>query len=327
MRGKATIEWELDWPEPLTQTEKEEWLDRYLVVMVETDSAVPGSATPVSVQSLRAVLGTSIDVDPGDPQGYSSTKRRELTLVPIELSSHGSDYYNRRIDNIAAAWPDEPLNLYVTGITPEMMAANPSLVTWSTDGAALTPAPHMGEVDLTWSSTGLKEVTVTVAGNTLTAMVDVPDVGYIPFLVAVFSQPVAATALDEGRYKAEAWAAQFHSKDEGEEGNAAQHSYWNAFAASDMLVTQAATLYITTAYEYQARAAGHSAFDSSMDLHNNLVGVGVNHTNFLGFPAQEAIKNELRGLLRSGEMRVIAWKGNLMLVKSVTRKKFFPTWW
>ncbi len=95
----------------------------------------------------------------------------------------------------------------------------------------------------------------------------------------------------------------------GENGNfgnvpckdAIRHSYWNALCASDALVSNQATLFVTTAHEYNNkwgintignRADAQQAFNSTMDLHNNALGRATVHS-ILGIPNGPAILVDL----------------------------------
>jgi hypothetical protein len=94
----------------------------------------------------------------------------------------------------------------------------------------------------------------------------------------------------------------------GPQRDAFRHAYWSSLSVSHILVTEQHVLLVTTGHEHDNRDNDHQqAFNSSMDLHNNSIGVTINHTTILGTPDRTPIKNDINQQYTNGGLWI--WAG------------------
>lgn len=94
--------------------------------------------------------------------------------------------------------------------------------------------------------------------------------------------------------------------------DAIRHSYWTAMCASDLFVSNAATLLVATAHEHNNKfgvpnffwqtGAPQDSFNSTMDLRNNNIGLGTGHFTEFGTPNFTAILKDLENQYQQGLM-------------------------
>ena len=272
------------------------------------------------------------------PTDFDIQDSVRVLLLPVEIkaTSHGLPpagsigKYNKdpdvgSVDNLIAVWPAEELVLTVE--LPEPFKSNPpaGLITWT--APSHTVPDRTTEFTFTWLDTGVKTITINIGGTPFKVVVDVPNVGNTsegdayaavdPISGAsIFLYGAAAVSYTELHY------GNVPRKD------AMRHSYWNAQCVSDALVSNQATIFVTTAHEYGNKWSTHDqAFNTTMDLHNNAVGRATVHSH-LGFPDQQAILADLTQKYAAGVLWI--WDGERpqgdsegILSKS-DRTKIFP---
>ncbi|WP_029190182.1 DUF6973 domain-containing protein [Verrucomicrobium spinosum] len=201
------------------------------------------------------------------------------------------------------------------------------IVKWTIPDSTQTVADDVLETPrLQWSSsTGLKEIKITIGGRDFKVWLDVPDVGTMSELtwasILVNSGPAGAAGV------VNAWAhnevARSWSLDASNshllksEQNALKHSCWMALCASDVTVGPAWAALLGTAHEYENKLKGSYPFESTMDYHNNLVGTTVIHP--LDFTGAQ-IRADLLTRLGNGTLWVWDSKGNEFTGFRATRK-------
>ena len=275
----------------------------------------------------------------GNPIAPSAQTKSVVVLVPVEIkaTSHGLPplgsipKYNKSprvgsVDNLISVWPAEELMLTVE--LPEPFKSNPpaGLITWTSPGH--TVPDRTTEFTFTWLDAGIKNLTINIDGTVFKVVVDVPSVGNV-------TQADAYAAIDPfSAASIYAYGGTAVLYTENEFGNvprkdAMKHSYWNALCASDALVSNQATIFVTTAHEHSNKWIEHEqAFNTSMDLHNNEVGRATVHS-ILGIPNGTAILNDLTQKYAAGILWI--WDGERpqgssegILSKSDRTKIFLP---
>ena len=121
--------------------------------------------------------------------------------------------------------------------------------------------------------------------------------------------------------------------------DAIRHSYWTALCASDILVDHHAALYVTTAHEHNNKwntgtfggpgKGPQHAFNSTMDLRNNLIGIATGHFTGIGTPDRPAILQDLNQQYQQGLMWIYdgneeEFKSKGILSKSNRQKIYSP---
>lgn len=241
--------------------------------------------------------------------------KKKAKLLPVDIRTPSIPYSDGStpagpVNNIVSVWPDDTIELLVdlSGVLTESTLP-PNTITWSAPGIAV--AANTMNATLSWSTSGTRQIEITIGESRKHVAIDVPDVGSLSASTAAAIDPFgAANALLYANLAAN-WAASVHTDDDRDhtepgKANALQHSYWNALMASDILLGPAKALFFSTAHEFTGRAGGAVAFDSTMDLHNNFIGSLVSHTSHLGVGDQSAIKSELLSRLSAGDLWIVA---------------------
>lgn len=263
---------------------------------------------------------------PLEVQAYEYQLDSETQPTDELLPKQGS------IDSLAGIWDDRSITIKV--ILPEGFKDNPppNFVTWQVEDQSGTIPVNSLEHTFTWPTSGIKKVTINFPMAKLKKYVhvDVPNVGTTSELEA------KAYFLATGRWFAGAeflsysemarnWAAsQTHLREAQQ--NALKHAYWMGLCASSIGIGPADAIYYGRAHEHTNRTSGYPAYDSTMDLHNNEVGATVIYTEpYLGFPIENAVKQDVLNKLTNGELWV--WdgprkskEGNRLILKSNYKK-------
>lgn len=242
------------------------------------------------------------------------------------------------VDNLISVWPTEELKITIE--LPEPFKSNPpvGLINWNVTG--YTVPRQTSEFTFNWLNTGFKRITINVGRSAFNVVVDVPDVGNISqgdallALDPITAASVVAFGLNAINYTND--PANFPSV--VPKKDAIRHSYWTALCASDILVDNQGVLFVTTAHErnnkwgvstFGSFRRSQQAFNSTMDLHNNLVGLATAHMTMIGTPDRSAILQDLNQKYQQGLMWI--YDGNTseaasegILSKSNQQKIFLP---
>ena len=259
-----------------------------------------GPAGPDGARTLDKIRGSSLTIElkvthPQNPGPTGSAAKYNNT--PNEGSA----------DNLFATWPNEQFRVNVN-ILPTSFANNlpEGFIKWSVAG--YTIPDNTTEHTFSWTSTGIKEITVEFpsSGITKKIRVDVPGVG-------ILSQGAAATLIGTPSVfvLANAQEAIDYSNNNfsvGPQRDAFRHAYWMSLSVSQLGVAQWEALLISTGHEHDNRDDDHQqAFNSTMDLHNNSIGSGIIHTTLMGTPDTTPIRNDVIQQYTNGGLWI--WAG------------------
>ncbi len=279
---------------------------------------------------------------------FAAQPRINLLPVQIKATSNGfpptglpgkysSTPKKGSVDNLISVWPAEELKIIIE--IPEPFKSNPpaGLITWNAPGH--TVPDQTTEFTFSWLDTGSKTITITIGGSTFKVVVDVPNVGNI-------SQGDALLALDPitaASVVAFGIEAMNYSNDPANfpsvvpKKDAVRHSYWTALCASDILVDNQGVLFVTTAHEHNNKwgvstfggsTAPQQAFNSTMDLRNNLIGIATSHMTGIGTPDRPAVLQDLNQQYQQGLMWI--YDGSTSeaasegILSKSNRQKIFP---
>ena len=258
---------------------------------------------------------------PENPADEPMNKTARLLPVEIKVSSakppagtSGAKYTSPdrptkgSADNLFSVWPGEDFTVKVK--LPESFQLPPGLIKWTVAGGSIPD--NTKEHTFNWSTTGTKHVEIKVGQSKFSVWVDLPDVGSLSQGDALFAvDPISSASLAlygviALTHANQTWPAAVPKKD------AIRHSYWMAMCASDMLVSNSAVLLVSTAHEHNNKfgvpnffwqtGAPQDAFNSTMDLRNNLIGLSTEHFTALGTPDYTAILQDLDNFYQQGLM-------------------------
>ena len=242
------------------------------------------------------------------------------------------------VDNLISVWPAEELKITID--IPEPFKSNPpaGLISWNAPGH--TVPEQSTEFTFRWLDTGAKTITITIGGSKFKVVVDLPNVGNT-------SQGDALLALDpitSASVVLYGVEAMNYSNDKANfptdtpKKDSIRHSYWTALCASDILVDRHGVLNVTTAHEHNNKwnigtfggpgKGPQHAFNSTMDLRNNLIGIATGHFTGIGTPDRPAILQDLNQQYQQGLMWIYdgneeEFKSKGILSKS-NRQKIYP---
>ena len=207
--------------------------------------------------------------------------------------------------NLLSVWPNEPIKLKVRLPGPFYTSSNlPSnFVTWDAPGHTI--AANSLDATLQWplslAGDPVKEVKITIGGIEFKVYVKVQAVGLFSELEAAFIAPNAGAMMVYYRQEAIDYGATFPA---GPEQDAMRHSYWCSLAVSTTGVFAGDVDLVSTGHEHTNCYDDHQqAFNSTMDIKNNAIGRGVNHTSG-GHPDRTPIKTDLTAKYAAGEMYI-----------------------
>lgn len=273
-----------------------------------------------------------------------------VLLLPIEIkaTSHGfpptglQGKYDKTpkkgsVDNLISVWPSEEITLTIE--IPEPFKSNPppGLISWNAPGH--TVPDQTTEYKFKWTDTGTKTVTITVGSSTFKVVIDHPNVGNTSQGDALLAiDPISAASIVLYGVQAMNYSnnpANFPTVTPKKD--AIRHSYWTALCASDILVDNQAVIFVTTAHEHNNKwgvstfggsTAPQQAFNSTMDLRNNLIGIATSHMTMIGTPNESAILQDLNNQYQQGLMWI--YDGNTSetasegILSKSNRQKIYP---
>ena len=245
-------------------------------------------------------------------------------LLPVEIKATSNGFpptglpgkysatpKNGSVDNLISVWPAEKLKITIE--IPEPIKSNPpaGLFTWNAPGH--TVPDQTTEFTFSWTDTDTKVITITVGGTEFKVFVDIPNVGTISQADALLAlDPITAASVVNFGIEALNYSndpANFPSV--VPKKDAIRHSYWTALSASDILVDNQGALFVTTAHEHNNKwgvsttggaTRPQQAFNSTMDLRNNLIGIATGHMTRIGTPDRSAILQDLNSQYQQGLM-------------------------
>ncbi|MDD2598156.1 MAG: hypothetical protein PHO37_02865 [Kiritimatiellae bacterium] len=287
----------------------------------------PLSTLTFSSSSLPQTLYVTSS-EPGEytlklvPQGLNSGDAVKLTVVKVDMKvSHpqnpgptgsAAKYINSpnigSANNLFSTWQNELFQASVNIEPVELVDNLPAgFIKWIVAG--FTISDNTTEYIFAWSSSGIKEIVIELSscGITKKVCVDIPNVGVLgQTAAAMLVGPTAATLI--ASYAQDSIDYSNNNFPIGPHRDAYRHAYWNSLSASHILVTKQQALLVTTGHEHDNRDDDHQqAFNSTMDLHNNSVGIAINHTTFLGTPDEAVIQNDISLQYSNGGLWI--WDG------------------
>jgi hypothetical protein len=204
--------------------------------------------------------------------------------------------------NLFSVWPDEKFEVEISGLDAGILPDD--FIVWSVTGESIDPNTLSHEFQ--WNTPGRKWLPFQVGSKQHKVWVDVPEVGQLSQADAALSMPPWATA------QIGSWAV--YTLDYTNNNypltprrDALRHSMWCSLSVSDGYVTIAHVLLFSTGHEYDNKHHAtnpQQAFNSTMDLFNNLVGIEViiNFPTIPPTPNIEWIKLNLENQYNGGKM-------------------------
>jgi len=282
--------------------------DRFEAVALDSESSEPALVK----------LKFTTDPDEGSPNGKVALVT--LMAVTTKATSHGfpptglSGKYDETpekgsIDNLISVWPSEEITVIVNLPEPFKSNPDPGLITW--EAPEHTVPDQTTEYKFKWTDTDTKTVKITVGSSTFKVVIDLPNVGNISQTDALLAvDPISAGGIVTYGNQALIYAnAQYPTATPKKD--AIRHSYWTALCVSDVLVDPQAVLFVTTAHEhnnkwgvdkYGGSVEPQQAFNSTMDLRNNLIGLSTIHSTGAGTPNETVILQDLNAQYEQGLM-------------------------
>jgi len=240
-----------------------------------------------------------------------------VQLLPIDIKVHqtqdgpqGSDpkYINAPeayvASNFFSVWPNEEAIVKVKLAPPFDQPQNlpPNLIKWEVPGHTIPD--NTLEAPLSWTlgfGNNTKKVKITIGGSEFKLHFKVQGVGILSEIEAAALVPNAAPIMLAYRQESLDFGTTYPA---GPKDDAMRHAYWCSVSASTFPVTAGDVDLISTGHEYSNRYDDEQqAFNSTMDLKNNAVGMTVNH-QVNGLPDRAAIRTELEQRYNAGEMYI-----------------------
>ena len=237
-------------------------------------------------------------------------------LLPIDIKVHQTKKGPQNSDpkykdapkayiasNLFSVWPNEEAIVKIKLPPPFDQQANlpANLIKWEVPGHTI--ANNTLEAPLSWGSLGnsIKEVKITVGGSEFKLHFKVQTVGILSELEASALVPNASPIMFAYRQESIAFGTSYPA---GPQDDAMRHAYWCSVSVSTFPVTAGDVELISTGHEYSNRYDDkQQAFNSTMDLKNNAVGMAVNH-QANGLPDRAAIRTDLEQRYNAGEMYI-----------------------
>jgi hypothetical protein len=242
---------------------------------------------------------------------------REVRLLTVDIKVHqdkpdpngvhakyNNAPRNYTASNLFVVWPNHEVTVKVKLPAPfdQQQNLTAGLIKWQVPGHNI-PDNTLEATDLKWTLLGndTKEIKITIGGQLYTVHIKVQSVGFLSQVEASALVPNAAAAL---LYHRPAAIAYGNTHRISAQMDAMRHSYWCALSVSTAGVTAGDVDIVTTAHEYDNRHDGKQpAFNSTMDLKNNEVGMSTHH-QVNGLPDAAAIQAELTQKYAAGEMYI-----------------------
>ncbi len=239
----------------------------------------------------------------------------EVSLLPVDIKVHqdkpdpngvppkyDNAPKNYTASNLFVVWPDHEFTVKLKLPAPFDQQQNLSagLIKWQVPGHSI-PDNTLEAKDIKWALEDTYEIKITIGEHMHKVHVKVPDVGVLSQFEASSVLPNAAAAL---LYHRQAAIDYGNTHPISAQKDAMRHSYWCALSVSTGGVTASDVYFVTTAHEYENRYVGKQpAFNSTMDLKNNEVGMFTNH-QVNGLPDEAAIQADLTQKYAAGEMYI-----------------------
>jgi hypothetical protein len=242
-------------------------------------------------------------------------------LLPVEVKAHqdkdGPQGSAPKYDdspstgsatNLFSVWPNEEIILKVKMPPPFDQQANlpANLIQWDVPGHTLADntleAPMQWPLNFFNGAANTKEITITIGGVDFKVHVKVQGVGILTEAEGAALVPHAAPIMLAHSFEAKNYTNTTYPL--GPKRDAMRHAYWCSLSVSTFPVTAGDVPFISTGHEYDNRYSDkQQAFNSTMDLKNNAVGISVNR-QVDGLPDKAAIKQVLEQLYTAGEMYI-----------------------
>ncbi len=286
------------------------------------DNGTPASASSQSVDVTFGDAaeggGNSCSVAVTDARGNTASAGVTVNVPAIKLNqteiSPNGNYrtYNNapqigNASNLFAVWPDEKITIKIIMGSPLDQAENlpPHFVKWEAPGHTIPD--NSLEYTFSWSS-GVNEVKISIRDSVYRVHIHIPYVGFFSQLEAAALCPVTAPIMIFNRSLVLAYVDAAHTIG-GPRHDAMRHALWCSLSVSTFSVNAGDVWLISTAHEHDNYSQGQPAFDSSMDLHNNTVGMSVVHRDGL-VPDVDAIITDLEQKYDSGVMFIWETSGS-----------------
>jgi hypothetical protein len=267
------------------------------------------------VDNSSGLLGRNYS---GEQEPIDASLGRVAILIPVEIKVHQDKpdpngvppKYNNApkaysASNLFVVWPNHEITVKVKLPAPFDQEQNlpTGLIKWQVPGHNI-PDNTLEATDLKWTlgfNNNTKEIKIYIGSHIHTVHIKVQGVGVLTQVEALALVPNAAAALLYHRQEAIDYG---NTHPISAQKDAMRHSYWCALSVSTAGVTAGDVDIVTTAHEYDNRYDGKQpAFNSTMDLQNNEVGMATNH-QVDGLPDRTAIKADLTKKYASGEMYI-----------------------
>jgi len=205
--------------------------------------------------------------------------------------------------NLFSVWPNEEITLKIT--LPSSQSPTAGLIKWTELNHTIADnsltATMSWPLSLTASNT--KEIKVKIGSAEHIIHVRVQGVGFVSQVEATALVPNVAVAALYYRQESIDFGAIFPA---GPQQDAMRHSYWNSVCVSTFGVMEGDILFYTAAHKNSNRYNdAQQAFNSTMDIENNVIGASVNH-QVDGLPDRTTIVTELIQRYNAGEM--VIWE-------------------
>jgi len=264
---------------------------------------------------LRGI--NDIGVITGSAANISTGRSHAILLLPIDIKVHqtqnGPQGSAPKYDNAPASyiasnlfsvWPNEEAIVKVKLPPPFDQQQNlpANLIKWEVPGHTIPD--NTLEAPLSWTlgfGNNTKEVKITIGGSEFKLHFKVQGVGIISEVEAAALVPHAAVVMLAYRQEAIDFGATYPA---GPQDDAMRHAYWCSVSVSTFPVTAGDVDLIATGHEHTNRYVDQQqAFNGTMDLKNNALGMTVNH-QVNGLPDRAAIRTELEQRYNAGDMYI-----------------------
>jgi hypothetical protein len=257
----------------------------------------------------------------GNPSDTGTSVSEPVLLVPVEVKAHqdkngpqgSAPKYNDSpsvgsATNLFSVWPDEEIILKVKMPPPFDQQGNlpANLIKWDVPGH--TFADNTLEARMKWgvnffnSAVNTKEIIITIGGTEFKVHVKVQGTGLLSEAEGAALVPHAAPVMLAHSFEATSYTNSTFPV--SPKRDAIRHAYWCSLSVSTFPVTAGDVPLISTGHERDNRYNDkQQAFNSTMDLKNNAVGISVNR-QVNGLPDKAAIKQALEHLYTAGEMHI-----------------------
>jgi hypothetical protein len=208
---------------------------------------------------------------------------------------------------LVSVWGGENLTVKVQGLEGIDLPAD-SLV-WNVEGFDV-PNNSL-EYTFWWPSPRTPLIEIDLFGEEISKIyVDVPSVGSITENDALVqlagTNPLAAVDIVGHGIEARDFVQSNIPPGGNRRADAFRHAYWNALCVSSPVISVSETLFVTTTHEYKNKWDDphvQEAFNSTMDLRNNLVGTTAYHPSLISTEENRAIiRSDIFGKYDNGEL-------------------------